>query len=109
VAARISDSRSLLAAVARLTGDRGKGVKHGKIYRVEVVSKDGKRCGVPVQVDDHPGEPRPYVLNQIADSLLIEHKQIGAVLESWTAEQLSEHLSGFTQEELRPVRFRRGR
>jgi hypothetical protein len=71
-----------------------------------ITSKDGKRCGVTVQVDDHPGEPRPYVLNQIADSLRIDRRQIGDVLGTWSHEQLQEHLSHFTQQELRPVKLR---
>lgn len=101
------DTRQLLASIARITGDPGKPVRHGRIFRVEVVSKDGERCGVPIQVDDHPGEPRPYVLNQIADTLRIKRDKLLEALETWTPEQLTRHLEGFTQEELKPVRLRR--
>lgn len=106
VAPRKPDTRQLLASLARVTGDPGKPVRHGRIFRVEVVSKDGKRCGVPIRVDDHPGEPRPYALNQIADSLCIERSKLLEMLETWTPEQLGQHLTGFTQEELKPVRLR---
>jgi hypothetical protein len=77
------------------------------MFRVEVTSKDGKRCGVPVQVDDHPGEPRPYMLNQIADSLRIDRDKINEALEHWTPTMLREHLAQYTQDELRPVHIRR--
>lgn len=78
VAGSRPDTWQLLASIARITGDPGKPVRHGQIFRVEVVSKDGERCGVPIQVDDHPGEPRPYVLNQIADTLRIERGKLAA-------------------------------
>lgn len=61
---------------------------------------------MPIRVDDHPGEPRPYALNQIADSLRIERGKLLEVLETWTPERLKEHLATFTQEELKPVRLR---
>ncbi len=101
------DTRQLLASIARITGDPGKPVKHGRIFRVEAVSKDGKRCAVPIRVDDHPGEPRPYALNQIADSLRVGRSELLEILETWTPERLKEHLATFTQDELKPVRLRR--
>ncbi|MHB1539287.1 MAG: hypothetical protein ACYCUM_10055 [Solirubrobacteraceae bacterium] len=101
------DTRQLIADLARLTEQRGKPVRHGLIFRVEVTSSDGGRCGVPIRVDDHPGEPRPYALNQIADSLCIERDKLLEILETRTPEQLREHLEGFTQQELKPLRLRR--
>lgn len=77
------------------------------MFRVVVTSSDGHRCGVPVQVDDHPGEPRSYQINQIANSLLIRHDEIRDVLASGTHEQLKVHLSRFTKEQLKPLRIRR--
>jgi len=107
VAPAVRSTKQLIAAVSRLTGDPGTSVRHGKIFRVVVRSRDGVRCGVPVQVDDHPGEPRPYALNQIADGLLVPRAEIQTVLETWTREQLVRHLEQFTQKELKPPRLRR--
>lgn len=76
------------------------------MFRVEVVSSDGDKCGVPVQVDDHPGETRPYVLNAIADTLLIDRDEIRRVLEEGTEEGLRRHLSRYTKDQLKPLRFR---
>jgi hypothetical protein len=76
------------------------------MFRVEVVSSDGKNCGVPIQVDDHPGDARPYAINQIADSLLIRREEILAVFERGTAAELRAHLSKHTQEQLKPLRIR---
>lgn len=59
-------------------------------------------------VDDHPGEARPYLMNQIADSLLIDRAEIQAVLATGTHKELLAHLTSYTQEELRPLRIRRG-
>lgn len=73
---------------------------------MEVQSSDGHACGIPVQVDDHPTETRPYAINQIADSLLIDRSEILDVLESGTPEQLQRHLSRYTAEELKPLRMR---
>ena len=70
------------------------------------MSSDGHTCGVPVQVDDHPDETRPYALNQIADSLLIDRQEIEAVLASGTMAQLQAHLGGYTKDELKPIRIR---
>jgi hypothetical protein len=106
VASSRPDTKQLLASVARIAGGPGKPVKHGQIFRIAAVSKDGKPCAVPIRVDDHPGEPRPYALNQIADSLYIERSKLLEILETWTPEQLRQHLAGFTQEELKPVRLR---
>lgn len=78
------------------------------MFRVEVTSADGHKCGVPVQVDDHPGEPRPYVINQIADSFLIRRTEVHAVLERGTPAELNDHLRGYTKDELKPLHLRRG-
>ena len=77
------------------------------MFRVEVISSDGHNCGVPVQVDDHPGEARPYAVNQIADSFLIQPEEIHVVLEKGTRAELRDHLSQYTQEELKPLHIRK--
>lgn len=76
------------------------------MFRVEVISSDGEKCGVPVQVDDHPGDARPYAINQIADSLLIRRGEIHDVLDRGTRAELRDHLSQYTKEDLKPIRFR---
>jgi len=76
------------------------------MFRVEVVSSDGHKCGVPVQVDNHPDQGRPYALNAIADSLLIDRKEIEHVLAEGTAEELRAHLSQYTQAQLKPLHMR---
>lgn len=77
------------------------------MFRVEITSVDGKKCGIPIQVDDHPSETRPYVLNAIADALLIERDEVRSVLKTGTEEQLRTHLGQYTQDELKPFRVRR--
>lgn len=76
------------------------------MFRVEVISSDGHKCGVPVQVDNHPGQLRPYALNAIADSLLIDRKEIARVLAKGTEEQLRAHLSKYTKAQLKPLHLR---
>lgn len=76
------------------------------MFRVVVESADGHKCGVPVQVDNHPAETRPYVLNAIADSLLIDRKEIHVVLESGTEAQLRTHLTRYTKAQLKPLHLR---
>jgi hypothetical protein len=106
VASTTPDTSRVVASLARLTAESGKPVKHGHIFKVVVTSSDGVRCGVPIRIDTHPEVVRPYALNQIADSLRLARTDILGVLDSWTHEQLVEHLSQFTQEQLRPVRLR---
>jgi hypothetical protein len=76
------------------------------MFRVEITSADGHKCGIPIQVDDHPSETRPYVLKAIADALLIDSDEIRAVLKDGTEEQLRAHLSQYSQDELKPFRLR---
>ncbi len=102
------DTKHVLAAVARLTADSGKQVQHGLMFRVVVESADGERCGVPIQVDNHPGVCRPYVVNQVADSLLVDRTEIRQVLDSGTHVELVAHLKHYTKEELKPIKYRSG-
>jgi hypothetical protein len=76
------------------------------MFRVEITSSDGVKCGVPIQVDDHPNQVRPYALNAIADSLLIDRKEIERVLAEGTAEELRAHLSQYTKDQLKPLHMR---
>lgn len=76
------------------------------MFRVEVTSSDGHKCGVPVQVDSHPDQQRPYALNAIADSLLIERDEIHRVLAEGTEAELRAHLSRYTKSQLKPLRLR---
>jgi hypothetical protein len=76
------------------------------MFRVEVVSSDGHKCGVPVQVDSHPAQTRPYVLNAVADSLLINRDEIRRVLKEGTQAQLRAHLARYTKAQLKPLHLR---
>lgn len=76
------------------------------MFRIEIVSSDGQKCGVPVQVDNHPHETRPYALNAIADSLLIDRGEIHQVLAEGTSEELRAHLSQYTKAQLKPLHLR---
>ena len=76
------------------------------MFRVEVTSADGHNCGVPIQLDDHPAQVRPYALNAIADSLLIERQEIRRVLREATPDQLRAHLSKYTKAQLKPLHLR---
>lgn len=76
------------------------------MFRVEVTSSDGHNCGVPVQVDNHPAQQRPYALNAIADSLLIERDEIHRVLAQGTEDELRAHLSRYTKSQLKPLHLR---
>jgi hypothetical protein len=76
------------------------------MFRVEVTSADGHKCGIPIQVDDHPAETRPYVLNAIADALLIDRNEIRVVLKVGTAAQLRAHLSKYERGDLKPFHMR---
>ena len=76
------------------------------MFRVVVTSSDGHECGVPVQVDNHPGQLRPYALNAIADALLIDRKEIVKVLAEGTEEDLRAHLGQYTKAQLKPLHVR---
>lgn len=76
------------------------------MFRVEVTSSDGHRCGVPVQVDDHPTQVRPYALNAIADSLLIDREEIHRVLADGSLGELRAHLGKYTKAQLKPLHLR---
>ena len=102
MAAAAQSTRRLLSAVARLTGDPGRSVRHGSLFRIEVESSDGQRCAVTVQVNDHRDQPSKAALNDLAARLRIDRKELDSVLDSWGNAKLSEHLSKFTAEELKP-------
>jgi hypothetical protein len=76
------------------------------MFRVEVTSSDDHKCGVPVQVDSHPPQVRPYALNAIADSLLIDRQEIRRVLADGTPEELLAHLGKYTKAQLKPLHLR---
>jgi hypothetical protein len=71
------------------------------MFRVVVVSSDGQRVAVTVQVDTHRKVPSAAALNDLADRLRIARNSIDDVLADWTPEQLAEHLASLTKAELR--------
>lgn len=62
---------------------------------------------MPVQIDDHPPQTRPYAINQIADSLLVDRAEILEVLDRGTELELRAHLRRYTQAELKPLHIRK--
>jgi hypothetical protein len=106
--APVVKTRWLLSAVARLTGVKGTSVNEGQRFRVVVTTSDGHKHAINLQVDDHPKETRPYQLNQLADTLCLDRKDIITVLEDWTPDQLQAHLGQQTKDALTPPRHRRG-
>ncbi len=71
------------------------------------MATDGRKAGVTVQVDDHPRDARPYVLNDVANRLRIDRSEILHALTDWTPEQLVAHLEAFSSDELKPPSLRR--
>lgn len=100
--AATDSTRQLLRAVARLTGDPGRDVRHGVLFRIEVKSSDSKRCAITVQVNDHRSRPSKASLNDVADRFRVSRKEIGTILDSWNDKDLRRHLASFSAEELKP-------
>jgi hypothetical protein len=92
-----------------LTGDPGRSVRHGSLFRIEVESSDGKPCAVTVQVNDHREQPSKAALNDIADRLRIDRKEIEKALDGWGEAELREHLSRFSADDLRQPAHGRSR
>jgi hypothetical protein len=82
-------------------------VRHGVLFHISVTATDGRKAGVTVQVDDHPREAKPYVLNDVADRLRVDRDKIPDVLANWSSEQLVAHLQQFSSAELKPPGWRR--
>jgi hypothetical protein len=99
-------TQKVLAALARLTGDKGKQRRHNTLFRKAVTSADGQRCSVNVSINHHRREASSAALNDIADRLRIDRSQVLNVLESWTPEQLEKHLQTLSADELKPPAFR---
>jgi hypothetical protein len=102
MAAAAQSTRRLLSAVARLTGDPGRSVRHGALFRVEVKSSDEQQCAVTLQVNDHRDRPSKAALNDIAARLRVDRKELDTVLDSWSKDDLVKHLRTFTAEQLKP-------
>lgn len=102
MAAAAQSTRRLLSAIARLTGDPGRNARHGSLFRIEVESSDGQQSAVTVQVNDHRDRPSKAALNDIAARFRLDRENLDEVLDSWSKDQLAEHLGQFTAKELKP-------
>jgi hypothetical protein len=71
-----------------------------------VTSSDGQRCAVNVPLKLNRDPPYKSTFNQIAGVLRVDPSEIEVVLTTWTREQLREHLSRFTHEQLRRPNLR---
>lgn len=86
-------TESLASALARLTGSPPRPGRHVDIYRITVLSSDGKKCSVNIRCSAK--KVYKSTLNQLADELRILHDEIENVLENWTHQQVVGHLSQF--------------
>jgi hypothetical protein len=78
------------------------------MFRVEVTTVDGEETAVTIQVNDHRADASKATLSDIKRRFRLESReQVLEVLESWTPEQLREHLGQFTKNELKPPAYRR--
>jgi len=100
--AAANDTKQLLTAVARLTGDPGRKVRHGKLFRAEVTSSDGKPCARTVQVNTGRNPPPKASMTDIARRLIVDPAGLPNVLDNWSADDLEQHLSQYTEAELKP-------
>jgi hypothetical protein len=100
-------SAYLDAAVARLTGDRGKTVNEGTRYRIRIRTADGHDHAVHAQVDTHARDAKSYQVPQIARSFRLTSEQLLVALRSWGPEELRAHLEQFNKEDLLPRNYRR--
>lgn len=89
---------SLASALTRLTGAPPRPGTHVDLYRVTILSSDGKKCSVIIRCSAK--KVYKNTLNQIADELRIDRDQVEEVLRTWTHQQLVGHLSQFTAEVL---------
>jgi hypothetical protein len=90
MASRTPDS--LARSLARLTASERK-ARETRIFRVTVISADGKKCSVNIRVN--PKKVYPTTLKQLAQELRIELDQLDEVLDKWSADDLTAHLSQF--------------
>jgi hypothetical protein len=100
------------ACLDRLAGSkRWRETKESTEWRLVVRTRDELDYAIRLQVGLHRKEVAKASFNQLADRLIIDRKEIHAVLRDWSHEQLVAHLQQFTQERLRAAamaRFRRG-
>lgn len=74
-------SRQLIAALTRLTGKPIRKAGHGWIFRIKVVSRDGKKCAVVIgPISDHRREPSKATMNMVADRLRVRRSEVVDVL-----------------------------
>ncbi|HZE06192.1 MAG TPA: hypothetical protein VE127_13265 [Solirubrobacteraceae bacterium] len=96
-------SKRLVAALTRLTGKPIRKSRHGQMFRVKVVSKDGKDCAVAIgPISEHRKEPSKATLNMVADRLRVDRQEIVPTLSDWSPDDLRKHLEGKSAKELRP-------
>lgn len=96
-------SRQLLAALTRLTGKPVRKGRHGQMFRIKVVLRDGEECAVAIgPISEHRKEPSRATMNMVADRLRVDRRDIVGVLRDWSPRQLRAHLKSKSAGELRP-------
>ena len=95
-------THDLHQALTRIAGKPIRKARHGLIYRIVVVSNDGKRCAVQLgPVSNHRARPSTATLNEIADLLRVSRDQLEQEL-ARSAEDVVARLEGFSAEDLKP-------
>ena len=83
-------------------------MRHGHLFAIKMVTRDGNRATVTWPIDTHRKEALPYVLREVAACLrLTGPNQALVALKTWNRDRLVAHLQQFTQEQLRPPAMRR--
>ncbi len=100
-------SAFLDAAVARLTGDKGKTVNEGTRYRIRIRTADGHDHAVHAQVDTHTRDAKSYQLPQIARAFRMSPEELLERFRSWGPDDLRAHLEQFDKADLLPRNYRR--
>lgn len=99
----------LLACLRRLADDDSRRANHGEFFRIVVQSRDGKHCAVRLgPISMNRDRPSGKTLNDIADKLRLPREDIGKRLAELSRTQLLQHLSQFTEAELKPPQYRNG-
>ena len=97
-----------LAAKSAKLADNERPVRHGRLYGIRVISRDGKPVTVTWQIDTHRAEARPYVLNDVAARLRLPDSDSALeALTKWSREKLIAHLQQFDREHLLPPAMKR--
>jgi hypothetical protein len=98
--------RKLLSSVRQLTGNPGRHGTHVDLFPLTVRSSEGKICRIVVSIGRNKKVYRS-TLNQIADTLRIDRRDIERWLEEGTHEQLVARLERYPADVLESLAIER--